>query len=194
MNNQNLVFEKLTAVLAVNVPADYRIEANYFRITDAVSPVSVTLYKADRGIGTAVGMQAGEYVKDIDFDRISITSATAQNVTFMLLSGAAGSDRLTGSVTLGNTSGAFTQGNAAALGFVSALLAAANPARRYLLIQNNDTSGNVYVTLDGSAADSVHGLKIVPGATLELQGYVTTSAVNAIGDTASNGKIIVVEG
>jgi len=115
MNSQSLVFEKLTAVLAVNVPADYRIEANYFRITDAVSPVSVTLYKADRVIGTAVGMQAGEYVKDIDFDRISITSATAQNVTFMLLSGAAGSDRLTGSVTLGNTSGAFTQGNAAAL-------------------------------------------------------------------------------
>jgi hypothetical protein len=96
-------------------------------------------------------------------------------------------------VSVTNSAGAFAQAQATVTS-ASAVIAAANALRRYLLIQNNDTSGIIYVTLDGSAATPTNGLKIAPGASLELQGYCTTGAINAIGSIASNANVIVVQG
>ena len=76
----------------------------------------------------------------------------------------------------------------------SGQLVAANSARQYLLIQNNDATGDIYVRLDGTAATIGTGVKIAAGASYELQGYVPTGAVTAIGSIASNANIVLVEG
>lgn len=77
---------------------------------------------------------------------------------------------------------------------ISAQLVAANAARRYLLIQNNDTAGIVYVRVDGTAVVTGFGIKIAPGASYELQGFVPTGAIHAGGSIASNANVVVVEG
>jgi hypothetical protein len=71
---------------------------------------------------------------------------------------------------------------------------AANANRRYLLIQNNDTAGIIYVRLDGGAATAATGIKIAAGGSYECAGYVPTGAITAIGDIASNANVVAVEG
>lgn len=75
----------------------------------------------------------------------------------------------------------------------SAELVAANPNRSYLLIQNNDATGVVYVNF-GAAATAANGVKIPPGGSYELNSNIATNAVNAIGSIANNANVVIVEG
>lgn len=65
--------------------------------------------------------------------------------------------------------------------------------RDYLLIQNKDSTGNIYITFGAAAATIAAGVKIAPGGSYELSNTVVTSQVRAIGDIASNANIVVVE-
>ena len=76
----------------------------------------------------------------------------------------------------------------------SGQVAAANAARRTLLVQNNHATGNIFITLDGSAATLGNGIKISPGSLILLDVFCPSGAVNAIGDIANNAAVIVVEG
>lgn len=73
-------------------------------------------------------------------------------------------------------------------------LLAANAARRYLLIQNKDASAQVWVKFGAGAATTANGVLIAPGGSYELQGYVSSDEVRAIGDVASNANVVTVEG
>lgn len=74
----------------------------------------------------------------------------------------------------------------------SGSILAANTARRYLLVQNKDTAGSVYIRF-GSAATTALGILLAPGASYEpLQ--ISGQQVFAIGSIASNTNVIVVEG
>ena len=75
----------------------------------------------------------------------------------------------------------------------SAQLLAANGARQYLLIQNKDASGFVYVNF-GAAATIANGIRIGPGENFELSAAVSTQSVFAIGDIASNTNVLTVQG
>lgn len=72
-------------------------------------------------------------------------------------------------------------------------LLAANTARQYLLIQNKDTAGNVFVAF-GKAATTANGVRVIPGGALELVGVCSTQEIRAIGDIASNANVVTVEG
>lgn len=74
----------------------------------------------------------------------------------------------------------------------STTILAANTARKNLLIQNNDTSGIVYLNFT-TTATTAH-LKLSPGQSLYLVGVVPTTAVRAIGSIASNANVVVIEG
>jgi|GEM_PF-2900777 len=73
-------------------------------------------------------------------------------------------------------------------------LAAANPARDYLLIQNNDATGWITVSFGAAAAVLGTGIRIAAGGFWEFDSAVPTDAVQAIGSAASNPNIVVVEG
>ena len=75
----------------------------------------------------------------------------------------------------------------------SAQLLAANAARQYLLIQNKDGAGNLYIAF-GKAATVANGVRIIPGGAYELVGVCSTQEIRAIGDIASNPNVTTVEG
>lgn len=76
----------------------------------------------------------------------------------------------------------------------SGALVAASPGRQYLLIQNKDSQGNIFVTFGGAAATQANGLKISPGGYWEWSEVIPTGGINAIGDIANNPNVVIVEG
>ena len=74
----------------------------------------------------------------------------------------------------------------------STTILAANANRRFLIIQNNDAAGNIFINYT-SAATTAH-LKLVPGQSIFLDAAVTAQAITAIGSIASNANVVVVEG
>jgi len=170
------------------------VPGSYFRLLDVLGAVTVVFYRQGVPVFTATDVLDGFWSKPSGgFDMVGITSATAQDVKIGITSGDAGYDRAAGSVDISNMTGAFTQ-EAATVTNASGQLLAARAGRRYLLIQNNDASGDVFVTLDGSAATTTNGVKIAAGGSLELAAYCPAGAVNAIGSLPSNASVIVVEG
>lgn len=75
----------------------------------------------------------------------------------------------------------------------SSQLASAKADRQYLLIQNKDASGSIYVVF-GGAANLNDGLRIGPGGFWEWDSTVSTQAIFAIGDVASNANIVLIQG
>lgn len=69
---------------------------------------------------------------------------------------------------------------------------AANASRKYLSVQNNDATGNLFCT-PVAAATTTNGVKILP-AQMWAPSVTTTSAINCIGSIASNANVIVTEG
>lgn len=186
----------LTMQLTAGQQVSFNEVGNFFRMLQAGQPLTVTFYKngAQKVQATSIGGGYAESFNDI-FDSYTLMSPVTQTVQFVarLGSNVRYDTPPNGSVSVTNSAGAFTQAQATVTS-ASALLAAASTMRRYLLIQNNDATGILYVTLDGSAATALIGLKIAPGASLELQGYCTTGAINAIGSIASNANIVLVQG
>jgi hypothetical protein len=77
----------------------------------------------------------------------------------------------------------------------AANLLGGNSARTYLLIQNKDSAGRIWIAF-GGAATQANGILIPPGGFVEWDGSgtVPTGAVSAIGDLASNTNIVTLEG
>lgn len=73
----------------------------------------------------------------------------------------------------------------------SSTILAANTSRKAVLIQNNDTAGNIFVNFTTTATTS--NLKISPGQSIYLSGTVPIDAIRAIGSIASNANVVVVE-
>ncbi len=73
----------------------------------------------------------------------------------------------------------------------SAQILAADANRQYLLIQNNDPVGNIFISF-GAAATLTTGVMIRPGGFYELNNVCDVQAIFAIGDIASNTNVIVV--
>lgn len=171
----------------------------------------VRFIRYDEGTGAALpkirakSMSGGAFDVELVPGRQIKLPEKVRGVLLLNMSGAAMTGKITlgagdvtdnsivGTVALSNTCGAFTQAQEAVT-TASAQLLAANAARRYLLIQNKDATGNIWVTLDGAAATTVKGVKVAPGGSYELQGYVPNGAINAIGDIASNTNVVAVEG
>lgn len=63
----------------------------------------------------------------------------------------------------------------------AAVLAAANPARKYLLIQNNDASIAIWVSFTGTASAGAGSFKISAGASMVFEGgFVPTTSASVI--------------
>lgn len=170
---------------------------DFFRVLDATDPITVIFYKNGKEVGEAENVYDGyaEKFRLGGFDRYRITSATAQSVQIVARDGVdvAYDKQPEGTVQVTNWQGAFSQAQATVT-TASAQLFAAKAARRYLLIQNNDASGIVYVTLNGAAATAANGFQVQPGGgVLELSAFVPPGQINAIGSIASNANVVIAE-
>lgn len=162
--------------------------------------VSLTIYKQGREVGTVSNVGAG-YSEEIEFDKVRVSSTGGGTVAIVTRMGAkvmydkaVGSVSLAGTVTSRDENGAFTQ-VAVTVNATTTQIAAANPARRYLLIQNKDAGLKINVTVNGSAATVGLGLSVAPGdGSLEFNGRCPTGAINAISAGGANANVIVVEG
>lgn len=195
------MIKTLSQAYAAGVPVKYSIPASNFRLLtlSLAAPVTIRFYKNGSVVSEAVDMLDGFAQEDQPFDAVEIVSATAQTVVVVIADGHVKYDRFSGSVSVTNFPAAVAvngpMSNAGkTVTNASAQLLAANASRRFLMIQNKDAAGNIFVTLDGSAATTANGVKIVPGGSLILDIYTPTGAVMAIGDIASNANIVVVEG
>jgi hypothetical protein len=183
-----------------NLAAGQLIEFNepgdFFRILAAVAPVTVRYYNKGREIAEAEGVGAGyaEQFKADSFDRITIYSATTQDMQVVSRFGSVVSydEPPVGNVSVVNTSGPFTQ-TRVSVGTSSATVMAFGTNRRYLLIQNKDAAATVYLTFNNTAATVANGVRLEPGESIEFQGYVPSLPVNAIASAVTN-DVIILEG
>lgn len=170
---------------------------DFFRLMAATNPVTVEYYRQGAEIAEAVNVGAGYAERFIngEFDRIVVASATAQTIQIATRLGNEVSYDTppVGNVAITNVAGAFTHQTHTVTN-ASGQLRAANTARRYLLIQNNDASGSISVRLDGATATMTNGIVIPAGGSYEIQGYVPTGAIVAIGSIVSNANVQTVEG
>lgn len=187
---------KTTATYEVDIAANgsYQVivGGSYFKILAATGDVDVRSESVDiKAIGAGQGFQKQP------FKRLTITDKTgATNTVKFIVSDAEFIDSLNGTVGIDSnkaaTSAAFAN-TANTVTNASAQLVAANTARQYLLIQNNDAAGSIFVRF-GAASTLTTGVKIAPGGYFEWFGVVPTGAVHAIGSIASNANVVVVEG
>lgn len=175
--------------LAASATYSLLVQGQYFKILSATGAVNIV-----SDFGRLDGLTFGQGLENTPFSYLTITNATAATNTISLFVGDENFiDAITGSVQLIGQQGAVTQA-AATVTNASGQLLAAKTTRKYLLIQNKDTAGDIYVNLAGSAATTANGIKVPAGGALEMSDYLPTAAIFAIGSIASNANIVVVEG
>lgn len=172
--------------------------------TKRFSVVGNTLrYKSGSGAvaaqanGGTVSLLPGQQITDMSrrYSEFSIKNTGASVISGVIIAGDIDfkDDQFVGVVSVSNVNGPMVN-TAKTVTNASAQLVAANASRRFLLIQNKDAAGNLFVTLDGTAATTANGIKIGSGSTLILDVFAPVGAIFAIGDVASNANIVVVEG
>lgn len=182
------------------------VPGKYFTTLACNSAVNVRFFKGGKqlDLGQITGLLAGLEVTlgelndpAAAFDRVEIDVTAADTVQVGIGNGQARYNRSASSVTVVTNkqpqSGAFAN-TAKTVTNASAQLVAANSSRQYLLIQNKDTAGSVYVNFGAGAATTANGVKIEPGGSYEMAATQSTQALQAIGDIASNANVLVVEG
>ena len=169
----------------------------FFRILAATGAVKVEFYRNGSLLAAPENVQAGLWrVGEIDRVRINDQSGASNAVEIMIDDSQVGYDRAAGSVSIvANVPSQFVGANTQkTVTTTSAQLVAALATRKYLLVQNKDATGNIYLNFGAGAATTANGLKIGPGQSYELNCNISTAAIQAIGDVASNANVIVIEG
>jgi len=188
----------------------YRLQVagDYFKILSATGIVKVN----SPDWGELRALTVGQGLENAEFSDLFFTDESGANNTITVyvgdrnfIDGVTGDVRVintpavtvTGTPTVNVTQSVnpdvpFTQAQGSVTAAsTQALAAKAN--RQFLLIQNNDATAIVYVTLDGTAATTAKGIKLNPGASLMLDSCCPTAAVNWIGSGATT-NVVVVEG
>lgn len=97
----SLVFEKLAQALSANQSWPVGIAGDFVRVEACEWPITLALYRDNREIGRMSNVRAGDFVRDVAFDRVTvINGATAQSVTVQIAGGGVGSDRVVGEVSV----------------------------------------------------------------------------------------------
>lgn len=178
------------------------IPGKYFVLLGCSNPCNVRFFKGGKKLelGDITGLLSGLEVTlgeladfEAAFDRVEIDVTAADTVQVGIGNGQARYNRSQGNVAITNLTGSVTQTQKTVTSAAAELLAA-KVGRRYLLIQNNDVTGIVYLNLSGAAAVG-SGIKIAPGGSYVADAsFCPGNAISAIGSIASNANIAVIEG
>lgn len=189
-------FKIYPIVLTANGVVKLTVGGTYFKILSATGNVRVRT-----AVGTLDPVTVGNGMEETPFDYLQFedVSGSPNNVS-VVVAGSRFLDANLGNVVITRNKAAqlttVTSANANVTN-ASAQLLAANSGRQYLLIQNRDTTGTVYVNLAGAAATvgaAGNSIAIPPGGSFELFNALPTGAITAIGDVAANGNVLLVEG
>lgn len=182
---------------------ELNVSGSYFTTLECESSVNVRFYKGGKllDLGEIKGLMAGLDVTlpaegGAAFDRVQIDVQAGDTVKIGIGNGQARYNRGQASVTVITNvqpKSALFDNQAKTVTNVSAVLLAANAARQYMLIQNKDAIGALYLSF-GKAATAANGVRIIPGGYFELVGTQCTQEIHAIGDIASNANVVTVEG
>lgn len=193
----------ITQPFALGVPTEIPVGGRYAIVLAAPNDFTLEVgqngqYTA-RALQTTVGDEVDCKTGEPGFDALRITAAGNDVISILVTDG---QFRRTGRISdvtdrasrvLGTLAGAAHANNAKTAGAASAALLAANAARKYLAIQNQDATQSVYVRTDGGAAVADNtSVKIAPGQTWEPP-VPPVGAVNAIRGGASDVLLQVVE-
>jgi len=175
------------------------IAGKYFVLLGCSSPCNVRFYKGGKklDLGDITALLAGLEVTLGDmsdyepaFERVEIDVTAADTVQVGIGNGQARYNRSQGNVSITNLTGPVTQ-SIGTVTNVAAVLLALNVGRRYLLIQNNDATGIVYLNLSGTAVAG-SGIKIAPGGSYVADAsFCPSNAISAISSIASQPVTIV---
>lgn len=178
------------------------IPGKYFVLLGCLNPCNVRFFKGGKKLelGDITGLLAGLEVTlgeladfEAAFDRVEIDVTAADTVQVGIGNGQARYNRSQGNVAITNLTGSVTQTQKTVTSAAAELLAV-KAGRRYLLIQNNDATGIVYLNLSGAATVG-SGIKIAPGGSYVADAsFCPSNAISAIGSIASNANIAVIEG
>lgn len=169
----------------------FALAGNYIEVLEAGGVMDIVLYGPSGAVESARGSEQGAWMQET-FTNFTLKSSITQTIKLLITGRQGGSRRQAGAVSITNVNGAFSQAQTNvtnAVGGVSLLPAKAD--RRYLLIQNREAVGNLFVRLDGAVPTAANGLKVEPGGSLELAGFVPTGEVRAIADVAAASAIVV---
>ena len=175
---------------------EFLIAGVYFELLSVDNPVDCYFYDKDgRLLGAELQVAAGFWIDRRDkepYSRFEIETGALETVKFTATDGMSG-QRSAPTVI---TSTVFPVGKAHTqaavnVGVASGALLAANANRRYLLLQNQDALGNVWVNTEGGAAVADETcLKLAPGDVWEPT-LPPVGALAAIGDIASNDLQVI---
>lgn len=183
----SLVFEKLTQTLAAGEVWRLTIAADFFRIAEAAWPVKVRILKAGRILGEMDGWQAGDFVRDVQFDAVEIEAGSlAQTVTVQIAGGGVGSDRVIGEVSVIDGAKARTMAGVAFAGYVSK--AAVVDQYSYAQIWNPSASGKRVVVEAMETGSAVATLIYFAASTSAVVDYVSSATCKLIGSADSNAE------
>lgn len=184
---------------------ELNVSGKYFATLECTLPVNVRFYKGGKllELGEIKGLLGGLEVtlgdiadREAAFDRVQIDVQTGDTVKVGIGNGQARYNRGQASVNVitgrAPQSGAFVNTQRTVTN-ASAQLLAANANRQYLLIQNKDAQGDIYVTF-GAAATAGNGIRIEAGGNFTMEGTQSTQAVYAVGTVANNANVLTVEG
>lgn len=187
----------LTTTITAGNTLEFYEDADFFRLLDSASAITVRFYKQGAEVARAesVGEGYAEKFERGTFDRIQIDSAATQTIQFVTRLGNVVSYDTppVGNVAVTNNNGSFDQVSHT-ISTTSSTLRSSNPNRRYLLIQNRSSTETLYVNLEGNTASTTSGLQIDPGGMLELATFVPTNTITARTGSASSSQIVTVEG
>lgn len=189
---------KIDVTINAGQVLEYTEPGDFFRLLEAPDPVTVRFYFQGREVSQApsVGEGYAERLRVGEFDRIQLESATTQAIQFVTRYGSdVFYDRPpTGAVTLQGEQSAFSQ-FAVTVGTTSISLAGPKENRRYMLVQNRNATGNIYLNVSGGTAFvGANSIKIEPGGSWEISGFAPTGQIFVIGDIASNPDVVIVQG
>ena len=183
-----------TITLTAGQRLEFHERGDFVRLMSATAPVTIDFYRAGAEIAEATSVGAGYAERFLggEFDRLMVTSATAQTIQLVTR---LGNEVLYDTPPVGNVqvtnapsvSGAFTQEFRAvapiAVG-VSITMTLANANRRALHIQNISTV-DIFLTFDGSTA-TTNGFKLKPDQIIQFHGYAPTGQINMLSSVAGN--------
>lgn len=193
--------EILTLNLTAGVTQQFRRGGVGLEILSSTAAIDLNTYSPQGGQSASMtACLGGQFINGVTFGGFDVKSTTTQTVRLLVLdAGEGGGSRnvaLNGNLNLGTVpatqSNAFVNTNRTVTSTSTAVLGG-NSARQYLLIQNKDSTGTIWVAF-GAAATQANGLRIPPGGYWEWDGTVPVSTVNVIGDLATQSNVITIEG
>lgn len=179
-----------TDTISANAVLPRLFTGAYFNILSATGPIDVKTDSVNMK-----GLTAGQGFEKQPFSRLEITDASGASNTIKyviadegFLSGLTGAMTITSMVPVQSSSFTVT---APALTVASTQMVAANTARKYLMVVNNDPAVTLYLNFGAAAVVGAASIRVGPGGVFEMEGVQSTQAINWIGSGASSLMTVV---